>query len=111
MEKDFFYFDRQNISLEFYYTLHSIWIAYKKYGHLNKLTNDIIILKADDNASGIHFTVNRRLSKNRLGSTSSIQSTVGGVPRVNTVTNVLRRFFSRDEARSPSTPEGKKIIS
>ncbi|XP_031617127.1 bestrophin-4 isoform X2 [Contarinia nasturtii] len=62
---------------------------------------------ADDNASGIHFTVHdRRMSRNRLGSTNSIQSTVGSVPRVNTVTNVLRRFFSREDPRTPITPEG-----
>lgn len=66
--------------------------------------------QADDNASGIHFTADRRLSKNRLGSTNSIQSTVGSVPRVNTVTNVLRRFFSRDDSRSPNTPEGRLMI-
>lgn len=65
--------------------------------------------QADDNASGIHFSVDRRLSKNRLGSTNSMQSTAGSVPRVNTVTNVLRRFFSRDESRSPNTPEGNHI--
>lgn len=32
---------------------------------------------------------------------------MGSVPRVNTVTNVLRRFFSREDSRSPNTPEGK----
>lgn len=47
------------------------------------------------------------MSKNRLGSTNSIHSNAGSVPRVNTVTNVLRRFFSRDESRSPNTPDGK----
>lgn len=47
------------------------------------------------------------MSKNRMGSTNSIQSTAG-MPRVNTVTNVLRRFFSRDDSRSPNTPDGKK---
>lgn len=46
------------------------------------------------------------MSKNRLGSTNSIHSTAGSVPRVNTVTNVLRRFFSREDSRSPNTPEG-----
>ncbi|XP_055299665.1 bestrophin-4 isoform X2 [Sitodiplosis mosellana] len=61
---------------------------------------------ADDNASGIHFTVDRRMSKNRLGSTNSIHSNAGSVPRVNTVTNVFRRFFSREDSRSPNTPEG-----
>lgn len=62
--------------------------------------------QADDNASGIHFTAGRRLSRNRLGSTNSIQSTVGSVPRVNTVTNVFKRFFSRDDSRSPNTMDG-----
>lgn len=65
------------------------------------------MFQADDNASGIHFTADRRMSKNRMGSTNSIQSTVGSVPRVNTVTNVFRRFFSREDQRSPNTPEGK----
>lgn len=64
------------------------------------------MFQADDNASGIHFTADRRMSKNRMGSTNSIQSTVGSVPRVNTVTNVFRRFFSREDPRSPNTPEG-----
>lgn len=64
------------------------------------------MLQGDDNASGIHFTVDRRMSKNRLGSTNSIHSNAG-IPRVNTVTNVFRRFFSRDDSRSPNTPEGK----
>lgn len=64
--------------------------------------------QADDNASGIHFTAGRRLSRNRLGSLNSIQSTAGSsVPRVNTVTNVFKRFFSREDSRSPQTLEGR----
>lgn len=63
-------------------------------------------MQADDNASGIHFTAGRRLSRTRMGSTNSIQSTVGSVPRVNTVTNVLKRFFSREDSRSPNTLDG-----
>lgn len=62
--------------------------------------------QADDTASGIHFTADRGF-RNRLGSTNSIQSSLGSVPRVNTVTNVFKRFFSRDDSHSPQTPEGK----
>lgn len=47
------------------------------------------------------------MSRNRLGSTNSIHSNAGSVPRVNTVTNVLRRFFSREDSRAPNTPDGK----
>lgn len=66
-------------------------------------------LQADDSVSGIHFFAGRRPSRNRLGSTNSIQSIAGSMPRVNTVTNALKRFFSReDSARSPNnTPDGK----
>lgn len=68
--------------------------------------------QADDNASGIHFSADRRLSRNRLGSTNSMHSNAGSVPRVNTMTNALRRFFSRDESKSPNTLEGEhKTVS
>lgn len=76
-----------------------------------KTTKPISLFQADDNASGIHFTVHdRRMSRNRLGSTNSIQSSAGSVPRVNTVTNMLRRFFSREDSRTPNTPDGKHCI-
>lgn len=39
-----------------------------------------------------------------------MHSNAGSVPRVNTVTNALRRFFSRDESKSPNTLEGEHIL-
>lgn len=62
----------------------------------------IFKFQADDTASGIHFTVGRGISR-----TNSIHSSVGSVPRVNTLIGGFKRFFSRDESRSPQTPEGK----
>lgn len=75
------------------------------------LSLSLVNFQADDNASGIHFTAGRRLSRNRLGSTNSIQSTVGSVPRVNTMTNVFKRFFSRDDSHSPNTMDGMITIA
>lgn len=69
--------------------------------------NQLNGFQADDTASGIHFTADRGFSRNRLGSTNSIQSSHGSVPRVNTVTNVFKRFFNREDSHSPQTPEGK----
>lgn len=63
----------------------------------SKINSKLIILQGDDSASGIHFIANRR---SRMGSTNSIHSSAGSMPRVNTVTNVLKRFFSRDDGRN-----------
>lgn len=63
--------------------------------------------QADDAISGIHFFAGRRPSRHRMGSTNSIQSIAGSMPRVNSVATTIKRFFSReDSGRSPTaTPD------
>ncbi|GLV35797.1 Bestrophin 1 [Carabus blaptoides fortunei] len=57
----------------------------------------------DDAQSAIHFTakptgIHTRTSS--VGSQSSMNTTMGSLPRVNSVTNVLRRLFSRENSRT-----------
>ncbi|XP_055691965.1 bestrophin-4-like isoform X1 [Lutzomyia longipalpis] len=59
----------------------------------------------DDNASGIHFTAGRR-NDPRHGSATSVHSVMGGsMKRVDTVASALKRFFSKDDARSNQSVE------
>lgn len=50
----------------------------------------------DDNASGIHFSANKRNRHMSSSSSASLQSMVGTLSRVNTVASALKRFLSRD---------------
>ncbi|XP_015514851.1 bestrophin-4 isoform X1 [Neodiprion pinetum] len=74
-----------------------------------KFHNDL----ADDAASGIHFTAGGKMSRSgsrvstreRRFSGGSTPSNIGGsLTRVNSVTNVLRRLFSREDR-----PDGNKV--
>ncbi|XP_046742225.1 bestrophin-2 isoform X3 [Diprion similis] len=74
----------------------------------SKFHNDL----ADDAASGIHFTAGGKMSRSgsrvstreRRFSGGSTPSNIGGsLTRVNSVTNVLRRLFSREDR-----PDGNK---
>lgn len=53
----------------------------------------------DDNASGIHFSANRK--RNASGSSAnSMHSVAGTMTRVNTVTSLLKRFLSKDDSKN-----------
>ncbi|GAB1863366.1 Bestrophin homolog [Camponotus japonicus] len=71
----------------------------------------------DDAASGIHFTVGGKFSRSasrvsnreRNLSGGSIPSNLGGsLTRINSVTSVLKRFFSKEDRPDGSTASGTK---
>ncbi|XP_037904276.1 bestrophin-2 isoform X2 [Hermetia illucens] len=64
--------------------------------------------KADDNASGIHFTVGSHKADRHISgaSTPSMASVSGTMSRVNTVASALKRLLSRDDGnKGVSTPD------
>ncbi|CAD7081219.1 unnamed protein product [Hermetia illucens] len=63
---------------------------------------------ADDNASGIHFTVGSHKADRHISgaSTPSMASVSGTMSRVNTVASALKRLLSRDDGnKGVSTPD------
>lgn len=65
--------------------------------------------QADDNASGIHFTVGSHKADRHISgaSTPSMASVSGTMSRVNTVASALKRLLSRDDGnKGVSTPDG-----
>ncbi|XP_017756395.1 PREDICTED: bestrophin-4 isoform X4 [Eufriesea mexicana] len=78
-----------------------------------KYHNDV----ADDAASGIHFTASGKMSRSasrvsnrdRTLSGGSTPSNIGGsLPRVNSVTSVLKRLFSKEDRPDGGTSSGTK---
>ncbi|KAJ6646283.1 Bestrophin-2 [Pseudolycoriella hygida] len=64
----------------------------------------------DDAASGIHFTAGRKTSRRGSSASMSSMANTGSIPRVNTVTSALKRFFSTDSSKSgPANLGGNDI--